>query len=141
MIILFGIILILIFLSLSILHFYWAAGGKWGSNEALPTTEKGVVVLHPKITSSIIVGLGLLFFAFFYAFKIAIFQSPFWNGLVLYGGWIIPSIFLLRFVGDFKYIGIFKKITSTKFAKRDTQFFVPLCISIAFLGFLIQTQY
>ena len=138
MIIVLGCILILVFLMLSALHFYWATGGKRGFHEALPTNEKEVTVLDPKIIDSVIVGLGLLFFAFFYASKITVIQNYLWNWLLLYGGWIVASIFSLRSVGDFKYVGVFKKVKSTKFAKRDTQYFIPLCIFIAFLGFMIQ---
>lgn len=138
MVITLGGILTLIFLILSILHFYWAVGGKWGFRKALPTNAKGVTVLNPKVIDSVIVGLGLLFFACFYASKTAIIQNYFWNWLLIYGGWVIPSIFLLRSVGDFKYVGLFKKVKSTGFAKLDTQYFIPLCLIIAFLGFMIQ---
>ena len=133
----FTLLLIAIFLILSGIHWYWAFGGQWGFKEVLPTNLAGERVLNPKIIDSVIVALGLLFFALVYSSILQPNFIPFPNWTVVYGKWVIPSIFLLRFFGDFKYLGLFKKIKSTPFAIRDTKYFIPLCGSIAFLGYLV----
>jgi hypothetical protein len=53
------------------------------------------------------------------------------------GLWIIPIIFSLRAIGDFKYIGFFKQVKATEFARLDTVFYSPLCVMIALIGFIL----
>lgn len=132
-----AILLIVIFSILALIHFYWASGGVWGFESVLPTNEQGQQMLSPQTFDSIIVGSGLTLFAAFYwiAFISANRKLPFWVRKI--GLWAIPLIFGLRALGDFKYIGFFKKIKSTEFAKSDTLFFSPLCLIIAIVGFIL----
>jgi hypothetical protein len=133
-----AILLTSIFSLLGGIHFYWAFGGKWAIEKALPTKEDEVSVLNPKQFGTVFVGLGLLFFGVFYLLKTGLigFQFPIW--IDSYGGWIIPSIFILRAIGDFRYVGFFKTIKNTKFGRADTQLFSPLCLAIGLIGSLIQ---
>lgn len=130
------LILFLIFSTLGIIHFYWAKGGKWGFKNAIPTKENGDLVMNPKTIDSIMVGVYLTIIAVFYLSQLNFFEINFpnWTSYIL---WIVPSIFFLRAVGDFKYIGFFKQIKTTLFAKWDTQLFSPLCFVLSFIGFLI----
>lgn len=133
-----SILLSVIFLVLGLIHFNWVIGGKFGFSEALPTKESGERVLNPKKLDSAIVGIGLTEFGIFYLLKsgLVVFNSLEW--LMKYGGWIIPSIFLLRAIGEFKYVGFFKTVKKTDFAKLDTKLFSPLCLAIAIIGITIQ---
>lgn len=131
-------LVIIIFLLLSGIHFYWAFGGKWGIDSALPSNGDGAKVLKPKAVTTIIVGAGLLSFSLFYLIKTNLLSINLPSWLLLSAGWILPSIFLLRVVGDFKYVGLFKRVKTTKFAKSDTKYFIPLCIFLAVAGFIIQ---
>lgn len=139
MIIALGNLLAFIFLTLSIIHFYWAFGGKWGIESAIPINEKSTRLMKPPVIATIIVGFGLLSFAVFYMVKTDFLYLALPSWILLYVGWILPSIFLIRVIGDFKYVGLFKKIKTTKFAKSDTKYFIPLCSFLAIAGFLIQT--
>jgi len=133
-----GLVESIIFLILSILHLYWALNGKWGFEESVPQNENGEQVLNPKKTDSTIVGIGLFIFASFYWIKIEliVIELPFY--LMQYGGWVISTIFIFRAIGDFKYIGIFKKIRNTNFGKLDTRFYSPLCLVIGCIGIIIE---
>jgi hypothetical protein len=133
-----AMILFLIFLFISAIHFYWAFGGTWGSDSVLPTKENNLKVLNPSILSTIIVAFGLLGFGLFILVKSGIlaFNLPFW--LNKYGLWIIASIFIIRAIGDFNYVGFFKKIKQTKFGKSDTKYFSPLCLLIGILALLLE---
>jgi len=133
-----SLLLFFVFLALSLIHFNWAFGGKWGFNNALPTNNEGKRVLNPKKIDSAIVAIGLLLFANFYLFKGNWINIAINNWITNYSGWLISSIFLLRAIGDFKYIGFFKKVKSTEFAKLDTKFYAPLCLMIGFIGVLIE---
>jgi hypothetical protein len=129
----FGLILFVIFLALSIVHMYWGLGGKWKINEAVPTNAKGDSVLKPGPAACFVVAAGLLGFAIFvlYYAKIINIALPSW--ISVYGLRIIAAIFILRAVGDFKYVGFFKKIQDTTFAKNDSGIYSPLCLTIGVL--------
>jgi len=132
------ILLIVIFMLLSMLHFSWAIGGTWGFESALPTNESGVKILIPRKLDCALVGIGLLALAAFYLSKsgFIVFNFPYW--LTISVSWIIPSIFIFRAIGDFKYVGFFKKVKHTKFSKLDTRYFSPLCLLIGLTGILIE---
>lgn len=133
-----SILLFLIFIILGLIHFNWVFGGKWGFDKALPTNENGEKVMNPKKIDSAVVGLGLTLFGLFYLIKSGFFAFELPTWIITSGSWIIPSIFILRAIGDFKYIGFFKKIKNTEFAKADSKIFSPLCLSIGLIGILIQ---
>ncbi len=122
---------------LALFHLYWAVGGQFGYNNVLPTNEEGAVLLKPTTIDGIIVGIGLLLLGLFYVFSL---NTPNGRFLILVrniGLWVIPIIFALRAIGDFKYVGFFKQIKSTEFANLDTMFYSPLCIIIALVGFIL----
>lgn len=131
-------ILSLIFFILAAIHFNWVFGGKFGFEEALPTKENGARILNPKKIDSAVVGMSLGAFALFYLLRLGIvdYNMPAW--LLKYGGWSIPVIFMLRAIGDFKYVGFFKKVKTTVFAQWDTKLFSPLCLTIAILAIIVQ---
>ena len=134
-----AIILFLIFLFISSIHFYWAFGGEWRSDVVLPTKgDNTTKVLNPTILSTLIVAFGLLGFGFFILVisGLITFDTPLL--LSKYGLWLIASIFTLRAVGDFNYVGFFKKIKQTKFGKNDTKYFSPLCLTIGLLTIILE---
>jgi len=133
-----SIILSIIFIVLGLIHFNWVIGGTYGFAASLPTKENGERFLNPRKIDSAIVGIGLTAFSLFYLFKSSLisYQLPEW--ILTYGGWIIPAVFMLRAIGDFKYVGVFKSIKTTDFGKLDTKLFSPLCLIIAIFGILIQ---
>ena len=134
----FAIILFLIFLFLSSIHFYWGFGGRWGSEAVIPVKDNNAKVMMPGALPTFIVALGLLGFGLFILIKSGLINLdlPFW--LEKYGLWIIAGIFILRTIGDFKYVGFFKKIKQTKFGQNDTKYYSPLCLLIGILTIFIE---
>ena len=51
--------------------------------------------------------------------------------------WFIPFIFIIRAIGDFRYLGFFKEVKSTEFGTMDTWLYSPLCLMISVLGFML----
>jgi glucan phosphoethanolaminetransferase (alkaline phosphatase superfamily) len=133
-----AILLFLIFLFISAIHFYWAFGGTWGSDSVIPTKENKEKVFDPSVFATILVAVGVLFFGLFILVKSGLlaFNSAMW--LNQYGLWIIASIFTIRAIGDFKYVGFFKKIKQTKFGKNDSKYFSPLCLLIGILTLILE---
>ncbi|OSY87803.1 hypothetical protein WH52_10290 [Tenacibaculum holothuriorum] len=133
-----GVISVLILFLISVIHFYWAFGGEWGICGVIPTKTNKDKVINPPIIATVFVGLFLVLFALLYAEKLQIISMKFLPIFILnYGVYIIASIFLLRAIGDFKYVGFFKKIKNTQFAKNDTMYFSPLCLFLGIVGMLI----
>lgn len=134
----FTLLLCIVFFALGVIHLNWVFGGKFGFNASIPTKETGERVLNPKRRDSAIVAVGLLFFSAFYLAKSSIITIELPDWISTYGSYIIPIIFLLRAIGDFRYIGFFKKIKNTPFGKLDSQFYAPLCLGIGIIGLLIE---
>lgn len=135
-----AILLFLIFLFLSGIHFYWGLGGKWAYGAVIPTTSDNVKVMHPSVFSTFVVALGLLAFgliALMNGITLNI-EFPFWSKMILdFGLWVIAGIFTLRAIGDFNYVGFFKKSRQTNFAQNDTKYYSPLCLIIVVLVTLL----
>ena len=85
-----------------------------------------------------LVAIVFLGFAAVYLEKTQIVTLNSLNSTTNYTGWFIAIIFILRAIGDFKYLGFFKKINHSDFAKSDTKLFSPLCLTIGILAILIQ---
>ena len=58
-----------------------------------------------------------------------------WTG-VFWPARIVTGLFFLRAIGEFRYVGFFKRVRDTAFAKADTRFYSPLCVFIAVLSLL-----
>jgi hypothetical protein len=135
-----AILLIAIFLFLSGVHIYWALGGKWASDVAIPTSGSNKKLFTPGPIATIGVAVGLLIFAIMTYIKVLYIGSN--EGMIIssvkdLGMWIIVLIFLIRAIGDFNYVGFFKKQKKTIFGKADTKFYTPLCLTIAILAFIL----
>ena len=131
------LILSLVFFLLAAIHFHWVFGGSFGFAASLPTKATGERVLNPKKFDSAVVAIALTIFGLFYLVKGNLININLPTWVFTYFTWIIPAIFLLRAMGDFKYIGFFKRVKTTDFARLDNIFFSPLCLIIGVLGILI----
>lgn len=138
MITLIGLLLFAVFSFLSGIHFYWGLGGKFGGEAAIPTRENNEKVMNPKLFDYFVVAFGLLGFGIFILVKSQLLTFGLPNWLSHSGLWIITSLFLLRAVGEFKYVGFFKTIKTTQFGQMDTRFYSPLCLAISLLGIILE---
>ncbi len=127
----------LIFLILAGVHFNWMLGGKFGFDIAVPTNEAGKRMLNPGKWDTSIVGFGLLMLGLFFLAKGGLIDVSLPAWIDKYGGYAISAVFLLRAVGDFNYVGFFKKPRTTKFARLDSQVFSPLCLLLALIGLFL----
>ena len=133
-----SIILSFIFLLLSIIHVYWALGGTKGKDIAIPTKDNNTKVFSPGILSTLIVALGLSGFALFILIKVKRLNLPIPFLIDKYGLWIIATIFFLRAIGNFKYVGFFKKIRHTKFGEYDTKYYSPSSLIISVMAIFLE---
>ena len=128
--ILITIFLLTFFLTTALLHFYWAAGGGAGKVAAVPHVgEKPLFV--PSKLSTIAVGVALLGMGAMVLWRINAISLPFPRVWSTVGTSLIAVAFTLRAVGEFKYVGFFKRVRGTQFARMDTRFYSPLCLGVA----------
>lgn len=136
-----SIVIATIFIFLAFLHVFWLLGGYWGMAVAVPTDLNGRRIFNPTRVGTLLVAIGLLIFAFVNLCAIGVLDVPLDAKYIRYGMYMISGIFLLRFIGDMKFVGIFKKYRKTPFAVRDTYFYSPLCfflsVSNGFLAFVL----
>ena len=133
-----SIALSIIFIFLSLIHFYWLTGGQWGLKYVIPSKRNRVDFPPPPKFATFIVAVVLALFGLIYLLKLKTINIPFPSSLSYYAYWIIPSIFILRAIGEFKYVGLFKTIKNTEFAKADNKWFIPLCLIIGIIGMILQ---
>ena len=55
------------------------------------------------------------------------------GSIVKIATWLIAAAFALRAIGDFRYVGFFKRIRDSRFAHLDTIAYSPLFACLAFL--------
>lgn len=136
-----AIINLIIFFTLSLFHFYWAFGGKWGIIYTIPEKfidnyfnekyKKGTFL------ATLFVALGLLFMSLIMclnAFDVESFISSYWRMRITQFAGIL---FLLRAIGDFNICGIFKKKSNSTFAAYDTKIFIPICVYLGTASLII----
>lgn len=119
---------VLAFLGLT--HLYWAAGGSAGKQAALPSVG-GVPVFTPSAVGTALVGLILLAMAAWVAAASGALATPFPHSVLRIGALALAAVFALRAVGDFRYVGFFKRVRGSVFAQRDTWMYSPLCVVLA----------
>ncbi len=138
MTILISVLLFVVFTFLSAIHFYWGFGGRWGSQAVFPTKDNSTKPQMPGIIPTFIVAFGLLTIGLFILQKAGF--SNFTIPLMLdkYGLWVIAGIFIVRAIGEFNYVGFFKKIKHTKFGQNDTKYYSPLCLTIGILTIIME---
>ncbi|OPH51170.1 hypothetical protein BC351_35560 [Paenibacillus ferrarius] len=119
----------LLLFGIGCLHVYWALGGKWGMNVALPTAVSSKQrAFVPGKMATLLVSVLLFGTSLLLLVQGAGLASTHPYPIVRWGCRICVLVFGLRVIGDFKYIGLFKKVRDSRFAKFDSYLFVPLCL-------------
>lgn len=117
-----------VFFLLGGVHLFWVFGGLWGTQFAIPSTATGEPVFQPRKGGTLLVACCLFAAAILNLGFLAIGQwTYFWIGL----------LFGLRVIGDFKYVGLGKKIKNTPFAQKDATIFIPICIYLSLSHFFL----
>ncbi|MET3446438.1 DUF3995 domain-containing protein [Ralstonia sp. 1138] len=119
---------VLAFLGLT--HLYWAAGGRAGKQAAVPSSN-GAPLFKPSALGTALIGLILLAMAAWVAAASGTLVAPIPQGALRIGAFALAAVFTLRAVGDFRYVGFFKRVRGSVFAQRDTWMYSPLCVVLA----------
>lgn len=130
-----------IFAVISLFHFYWAAGGTFGSGVAVPTvavpSRGNVRVFKPSAGGTILVAVAFLIAIAVVLGRLRLLGEAVPHRVFRWGTWAIALVFFLRAVGEFRLVGFFKSVSDTPFAHWDTWLFSPLCLVIAAAAFML----
>jgi hypothetical protein len=117
---------------LGVVHLYWAAGGTIGKGAAVPSLN-GKPVLSPGVLATVLVGLGLFAVAAWVIVTAIGSPARILETALRVGTGLVGLVFATRAVGDFRYVGFFKSVRDSEFARRDTYAYSPLCLLLALL--------
>ncbi|MFS0838822.1 DUF3995 domain-containing protein [Paenibacillus sp. 1P03SA] len=117
---------------ISLLHMYWAYGGRWGVGAVIPSKAGELKpAFTPGKSVTLLVAVLLLTVCLILLVQggyIAVLPA---NSVTKTGCIVCASVFFLRSAGDFRHVGFFKKVKHTVFARNDTWLYSPLCLYIA----------
>lgn len=121
----------LVFVVLALWHFRMAlAPATTSASGAVPSVE-GRPLFVPSTKGTVAVGIVLLFFALLVAATgglLSVFIPQFALVWLSYG---LALGLLARSVGEFRYVGFFKRVRGSRFATLDTLVYSPLCLLLA----------
>lgn len=116
--------------TIAALHLHWALGGRWGLRAAIPEKD-GQPLFVPRPPSTLAAAAFLLLAAALVAMHAGWLQPRGPRSLSRDATWCLAAIFALRAVGEFRYVGLFKRVRGTRFARYDTLLYSPLCLLLA----------
>ena len=111
-----GVLLATIFAALSLLHIYWAAGGRLGSAAGIPTVD-GQRAFNPTRGATLIVAGILLLKMLIVLGQLGLMRTMLPGWIFRAGIWGIVIVFGLRAIGEFRLVGFFKRVRNTTFAR------------------------
>lgn len=132
---LFKLYLITVFSIIGIFHIYWAFGGIIGLKASIPENEYGPL-FKAEFGGTFLIAFIFILGSIFIVLDIMDYNLFFLQKYLYH---FIAFIFFFRAIGEFKYVGFFKKIKNTKFAKYDYFFYSPLCLSVSITSVIILT--
>ena len=134
-----SIIVSAVFVVLGVWHFHMALNHTSGESGAVPSVA-GKPLFVPSKLMTVAVGVVLLLFAALVvatAGMLSIGLSPWLLVLLSYA---LALGLLARAVGEFKYVGFFKRVRGSRFATLDSYVFSPLCLLLA-IGVALVARY
>lgn len=94
----------------------------------------GKPLFQPSRWATVAVAFALFSAAAVVAIRSGIVSVPALAFLAAVGCWGLVAVFGLRAIGDFRYLGFFKRVTGTRFARADTLVYSPLCAVLAVMA-------
>ena len=114
---------------LSGLHVYWAFGGQRGRKAAIPERD-GKPPFRPGVGGTLAVAFFLAVSGTLVLERAAVGPHVVPPTVSLWGTRGVAMALLARAVGDFNYVGFFKRRKTTAFARLDTRLYSPLVLAL-----------
>jgi len=108
------------------LHVWWAFGGEWGLEAALPVDPDSTSEFSPGQALTLLVAVLLIVGAGVVGWVAT--GAP---TLIRWMAMAATAVFAVRAIGDTKVAGFTKTVRDTTFAQADDRIFTPLCVFLA----------
>jgi Protein of unknown function (DUF3995) len=133
------LIVCLAFLILGLWHFYMAIAPARRGSAALPSLN-GKALFVPSVPATMGVGVVLLLFAVLVAATGGYISLAVPKFVLIGSSYLLALALVARAIGEFKYVGFFKRIRGSRFARMDTFLYSPLCLLLAIGVALVALQ-
>jgi hypothetical protein len=111
-------------------HFVMAAMPARGNSGAVPSVN-GKALFKPSRMATVGVGVLLLLFAALVAATGGILATGIARSVLAGMSYALAGGLLARGIGDFKYVGLFKRVRGSRFATLDSWLYSPLCLILS----------
>jgi len=126
-----AILAFVVLAALSGFHLYWAFGGQAGMRSVIPEGPNGAPLFRPGKAATLIVAALLLAAGGLLLIHRGLLPLGLSVAWTRWGCLLCGAVFFARSIGEFKYVGFFKRVRGTVFAMNDTRLFSPLCLILA----------
>jgi hypothetical protein len=131
-------VLAAVFAAIAAVHVYWAARGASAASVdaatvggAVPVRADGTPLFTPGPLATLAVAVLLAAAAVVVLGRAGVVAPVAPAILYRAGTWVLGCVLLLRAIGDFRYVGIFRRERHSRFAAMDTVLYTPLCALLA----------
>src|SRR5438477_11091542 len=125
-----AIMVCVIFLVLALWHFRMALAPAGGASGAVPSVD-GKPLFVPSTRATVAVGVILASFAALVAVTAGLLPLAFPKVVSVWLSYRVALGLFARAIGEFKYVGFFKRVRGSRFAKLDTRVYSPLCLLLS----------
>jgi hypothetical protein len=119
-----------VFAVLAAWHFRMAMLPLTGGGGAVPSVD-GKPVFVPTRRSTVAVGVILLLFAALVAATSGLVPVSLPGPVLAWLSYCLAVGLLARAIGEFRYVGFFKRVRGSRFARLDTLVYSPICLLLA----------
>jgi hypothetical protein len=128
--VLLAIAVCLVFVALAVWHIGMVMRPLSGRSAAVPSIQ-GKPLFVPSRKSTFAVAIALLLFAELVAATAGIVSVGLSRAALSWLSFGLALGLLARAIGEFKYVGLFKRVRGSRFATLDTWVYSPLCLLLA----------
>ena len=125
-----ALVVSLTFVLLALWHFFMAVTPKKGRSGVVPSNA-GKPLFLPSVKATIAVAVSMLLFAGLVLATAGLIGVGLSEPVLSCFSYALAFGLLVRGVGDFKYVGLFKRVRESRFACLDTLIYSPLCLLLA----------
>jgi hypothetical protein len=135
-----ALIVSLLFVALALWHVRMAISPASGESGAVPS-EAGKPLFVPSARGTLAVAFVLLLFAGLVAATAGFFHLGVPQRVLAWLCYALALGLLARAIGEFKYLGFFKRVRGSRFARLDTLVYSPICLLLALGVALVAWQH
>lgn len=117
----------IVFGLISLLHIGWATGLGTDRWQAIPERD-GTPVFRPGPLATLGVAALLFLAALLVTQRAGLGRELLPPAIVGPGCWVVALALVARSVGEFRYVGFFKRVRDSQFARLDSRLYSPLAL-------------